>query len=146
LICFRLTAGKGSYSFNQSRPNVKAVLTTEYSNYDIDTMDLTDSARGAVEKKRKGPVLFSPESLMFERNKERHQFLRRLVGLALTPSAVAKGMPNIIASANDQLDHIPLTSKNNDVETDHPPMLVFGMCVFQNGYYSRALSLYMELY
>mmetsp|Transcript_24491 Transcript_24491/g.50391 ORF Transcript_24491/g.50391 Transcript_24491/m.50391 type:complete len:378 (+) Transcript_24491:624-1757(+) len=43
---------------------------------------------------------------MFERNKEKHQFLRRLVGLALTPSAVAKGYPNIIAAANAQLDYI----------------------------------------
>jgi len=50
--------------------------------------------------------LMATESLLFERNKKRHSYLRRLVGAALTPSAVAKAAPTLQSAAEEQVSRM----------------------------------------
>jgi len=50
--------------------------------------------------------LLPMESLLFERSKKRHSYLRRLVGAALTPAAVAKTAPVLQEAAEEQVDRM----------------------------------------
>ena len=50
--------------------------------------------------------LFGGESLLFVDDADRHKYLRRLVGSAITPEAVQAAMPMLIESATEQLDKI----------------------------------------
>merc|ERR1719410_75879 len=59
-----------------------------------------------------GGGLLPIRSLLFERNKSRHSYLRRLVGAALTPQAVEKAAPLLQASAEEQVDRV-LRNPNN---------------------------------
>ena len=67
--------------------------------------------------KRKRPVLFSANSVMFEADKGRHQFLRKLVGSAFTKKAVQRGMPKIVKAAKDQISRIKATGTGTETET-----------------------------
>jgi len=52
--------------------------------------------------------LFGGESLLFVSDPDRHRYLRRLVGQAITPEAIQSAMPLLIKSATDQIDKISL--------------------------------------
>lgn len=52
--------------------------------------------------------LFGGVSLLFETDKSRHQFLRRLVGQSLTPEKVALATPALVQSATEQIDTLTL--------------------------------------
>lgn len=65
---------------------------------------------------RSGPVvknflkLFGKSSLAFVRDAEKHAYLRRLIGQAMTPNAIDKVLPVLVKGANDQIDGIQLNS------------------------------------
>ena len=50
--------------------------------------------------------LLPTESLLFEQSKKRHSYLRKLVGMALTPGAVAQTAPTLQAASEFQMDKI----------------------------------------
>ena len=57
--------------------------------------------------------LMPTKSLLYEREKKRHAYLRRLVGAALTPRAVAKAAPTLQLAAEEQVSRM---LKNNHGE------------------------------
>jgi len=57
--------------------------------------------------------LLPTESLLFERSKKRHSYLRRLVGSALTPQAVGKTAPALQSAVEKQVDKIVEASSEN---------------------------------
>lgn len=60
--------------------------------------------------------LMPTRSLLFERSKSRHTYLRKLVGAALTPSAVAKSAPLLQSAAQEQVSKMLLANNNNNNE------------------------------
>jgi cytochrome P450 len=62
--------------------------------------------------------LFGRESLAAERSKDRHQFLRRLVGQPLAPAAVTSSIPVLQGMAMDQINCIWESCANGPVLMD----------------------------
>jgi cytochrome P450 len=60
--------------------------------------------RKLVPKKNTKPVVFGRNNLMFESNKDKHAFLRKLVGSAMTPQALKKALPTIQQTALDVIE------------------------------------------
>lgn len=58
--------------------------------------------------------LLPTESLLFERSKKRHSYLRRLVGAALTPQAVGKTAPALQSAVQKQVDKIVEAASSDD--------------------------------
>lgn len=56
--------------------------------------------------------LMPTKSLLFERSKSRHTYLRKLVGAALTPNAVAKTAPALQSAAEQQVSKMISTNTN----------------------------------
>lgn len=56
-----------------------------------------------AKKKRKKATLYSSNSVMFEHDREKHQYLRHLLGPAFTPQSVRKGINAIVLAAEEQL-------------------------------------------
>mmetsp|Transcript_20343 Transcript_20343/g.56587 ORF Transcript_20343/g.56587 Transcript_20343/m.56587 type:complete len:654 (+) Transcript_20343:239-2200(+) len=50
--------------------------------------------------------LMPTKALLFEQEKKRHSYLRRLVGAALTPAAVAQTAPNLQSAAEEQVSRM----------------------------------------
>mmetsp|Transcript_5272 Transcript_5272/g.6775 ORF Transcript_5272/g.6775 Transcript_5272/m.6775 type:complete len:572 (+) Transcript_5272:179-1894(+) len=95
--------------------NVNAILQTKKFNIASFESYASNSKKG--EKKKKKPkALFSSNSLMFEKDRKRHQFLRHLVGAAFTPHAVEQGMTNIVQAANQQISK--MKTKNTEKMED----------------------------
>jgi len=85
--------------------NVKAVLQSK--EFNIVSYDLgSDSSSQKTKKKKAGTAIFSSNSIMFEQDRQRHQFLRHLIGAAFTPQAVEEGMTNIVKAATQQLSKL----------------------------------------
>jgi len=59
--------------------------------------------------------LLPTESLLFEKSKKRHQYLRKLVGSALTPTAVAKTAPLLQKAADEQI--VKMEAAHNEGDT-----------------------------
>lgn len=60
--------------------------------------------------------LMPTRSLLFERSKSRHTYLRKLVGAALTPNAVAKSAPLLQSAAEEQLSKMLASQDNKNNE------------------------------
>ena len=100
--------GKPVVSVSGSK-NVNAVLQSK--KFNIAALDSGIGASSASSKHKKGKKkkrqsLFSANSIMFEKDRKRHQFLRHLVGAAFTPHAVQDGMAKIVQAANQQISRI----------------------------------------
>lgn len=80
--------------------NINAVLRNKKFNI----LSLGSKSQKAEKKKR--PQLYSSNSVMFEGDRDRHQFLRRLVGAAFKPHAVQDGMVKIVQAANQQIARV----------------------------------------
>ena len=78
---------------------LKDMLNSEFEPTGVSSMSAAGRERI---KARKRPTIIGPESLLAEGNKERHSQLRRLVGQALTPTAVAKSIPSLQMAAMEQ--------------------------------------------
>lgn len=63
-----------------------------------------------------GGVLFGTNNLMFERDKKKHSFLRKLVGSAMTPAALQKSVPVLEEIANKCIDQVLLQAKAGPVK------------------------------
>jgi len=74
--------------------NVKAAFNTEFKK--IRTGSLLKSFS----------KLFGESSLLFITDTEKHSYLRRLVGQAMTPEAINMAMPALVKGANEQIDLI----------------------------------------
>jgi len=90
--------------------NVDAVLRNKKFNIGPITPDsskgLPSSEGRRVKKKKKKPALFSSNSVMFERDRDKHRFLRRLLGTAFQPHAVEAGMAEIAQAADQQMTRV----------------------------------------
>lgn len=62
-----------------------------------------DDTKDRVQERRKQNALYSSNSVMFEKDTERHLFLRHLVGAAFLPNVVKKGMDTIVQAAKEQI-------------------------------------------
>jgi pentalenene oxygenase len=76
--------------------NIKGVLEDEFSPTGVNTMMVSKNL-GA---------LFGFESLLYEKDKMKHASLRRLVGSAMSPNAIAAAIPSIQAAADAQIAKI----------------------------------------
>lgn len=79
-------------------------LVQNVNNMEFSSLD--SRSTGAVKRMEKegyeeGQVVFGKNNLMFERNKDRHGFLRRLVGAAMTPQALKEALPTIQKTAEE---------------------------------------------
>ncbi|KAL7470714.1 hypothetical protein ACHAXS_010982 [Conticribra weissflogii] len=74
--------------------NVKAAFNTEFKKIRTGTLLKSFSK------------LFGESSLLFITDTEKHSYLRRLVGQAMTPEAINKAMPALVKGANEQIDLI----------------------------------------
>lgn len=90
--------------------NVNDVLKSK----NFDTSPFSDEKAG-MKRKKKRAVLFSSNSVMFENDRKKHQFLRRLMGAAFTPSAIQDGATKIVEAAREQLCSVK-NGKNVDME------------------------------
>jgi cytochrome P450 len=60
--------------------------------------------------------LFGSNNLMFEKDKKKHSFLRKLVGSAMTPAALQKSVPVLEEIANKCIDQVLLQAKAGPVK------------------------------
>jgi cytochrome P450 len=60
--------------------------------------------------------LFGTNNLMFERDKKKHSFLRKLVGSAMAPAALQKSVPVLEEIANKCIDQVLLQAKAGPVK------------------------------
>lgn len=51
-------------------------------------------------------AIFGTNNVMFERDKEKHSFLRRLVGSGMSPAALRQALPTIQQTANDSINQL----------------------------------------
>ncbi len=58
--------------------------------------------------------LLSTKSILFEPDKKRHSYLRRLVGAALTPAEVSRSAPNLQVAAEEQVSKMKAARDNNE--------------------------------
>ena len=79
--------------------NVKQVFSQEFNTVKTGTLSKGSTA------------LFGGTSLLFETDKSRHQFLRRLVGQSMTPEQVNLAIPALVKSATEQI---------NTLQTEEP--------------------------
>lgn len=92
--------------------NVNAVLQSKRFNIaSFDSWADSKSKTEKVPKKKKRAALYSSNSVMFESDRDRHKFLRRLIGVAFTPQSVKNGIANIIQSADEQIKRIQFMEK-----------------------------------
>lgn len=77
-----------------SGKELKSVLNKEFDGLTSSGVDLMDDG------------LMPMDCLLFERDKSRHSFLRRLVGSALTPSKVSQAIPTLQTAAEEQVRKI----------------------------------------
>lgn len=88
------------------------------------TPSSNDSTKEKLTKKKKKPVVFGRNNLMFERNREKHTFLRKLVGSAMTSQALKSSIPIMQQIAEDVIEREivwPLTmsdSRENQVKME----------------------------
>jgi len=81
---------------------------------------LTAGASSKKRLKESGDArMLGPESMIAEGNKQRHNQLRRLVGKALTPSAIAKSLPRLQNAAQEQVQGL-LRQQTLDMNTAIP--------------------------
>ena len=85
--------------------NIKTILQDEFDPNGINT-ELVGKSYTAI---------FGDQSILYEGDKTTHGFLRRLVGAAMTPSAINNAVPAIQMAANAQIDHL-LTQKTVKME------------------------------
>lgn len=87
-----------------------------------------EAVRKENERPEAMPAVFGIENLMFERNKERHAFLRKLVGSGMTPASVNRALPTIqqIASSSigRMLSQPESPIKMEDICTDYTMEIV----------------------
>jgi retinoid hydroxylase len=74
----------------------------------INNMEFTITGADVPKEKKKttSPQIFGNNNLMFETNKERHGFLRQLVGSAMTPLALKGALPTIQQTAENVLERL----------------------------------------
>ena len=84
--------------------NMNAILQNKKFNI-VSYVDETKSEPSAKRKKKR-PALFSSNSVMFEADRDRHQFLRHLIGAAFKPKAVQAAMPKLVEAADQQISTI----------------------------------------
>eukprot|EP00567_Pseudictyota_dubia_P002363 CAMPEP_0197464174 /NCGR_PEP_ID=MMETSP1175-20131217/63792_1 /TAXON_ID=1003142 /ORGANISM="Triceratium dubium, Strain CCMP147" /LENGTH=544 /DNA_ID=CAMNT_0043000119 /DNA_START=227 /DNA_END=1861 /DNA_ORIENTATION=+ len=93
--------------------NIKTALSREFEDDGINTMLLNDNWSD----------LFGGESVLYEGDKKKHASLRRLVGSAMSPSAIGTAVPAIQAVAERQVDSMLKLEgqvvKVEDVVTDY---------------------------
>jgi len=53
---------------------------------------------------RRASDIFGTESLLFSQDEKEHEFLRRLVGASMTPTAIAAAIPSLVHATNHQID------------------------------------------
>jgi len=85
--------------------NIQTILKDEFDPEGVNTEMLGDSYT----------QVFGDNSILYESDKTTHGFLRRLVGAAMTPTAVTNAVPAIQQAANDQVDEM-LTQKTVKME------------------------------
>lgn len=73
---------------------LKALLGTEFDPAGIETVG------------RDGASLLGNDSLLIEKNRERHAFLRKLVGQTMTPTAIGKSFPSLQQAAEEQAERM----------------------------------------
>ena len=83
--------------------NVKAILNKEFE---------PNGLRSAT---RRSSSLGTGASIISEQDKSRHQFLRRLIGQAITPAAVAKSYDTLQQAAQETVDKMLTASANGPV-------------------------------
>jgi len=76
--------------------NVRTALRREFEEDGINTVTVNDNF----------DEFFGGESILYEGDKKTHTFLRRLVGGAMSPSAISAAVPAIQAVADRQVDSI----------------------------------------
>mmetsp|Transcript_4250 Transcript_4250/g.12208 ORF Transcript_4250/g.12208 Transcript_4250/m.12208 type:complete len:579 (-) Transcript_4250:143-1879(-) len=82
--------------------NVNSVLKGKK----FDVLSITPDPTSKKKKKKKREVLFSSDSVLFENDRKKHQFLRRLMGKAFTTSAIQDATAKIVEIATEQLDTV----------------------------------------
>lgn len=90
--------------------NIKTVLNDEFDPNGVNTELVGESYT----------QVFGNQSIIYESDGKTHGFLRRLVGAAMTPAAVANAVPAIQKAANEQIDIMSskATVKMEDVCND----------------------------
>jgi cytochrome P450 len=63
-----------------------------------------------------GGEVFGTNNLMFEKDKRKHSFLRKLVGSAMTPAALRNSVPVLEEIANKYIDQVLLQAKAGPVK------------------------------
>ena len=93
---------------------------------EVNNLEFTKTGAGSTvydnREKKERPRVFGTDNLNFERKKERHVFLRRLVGSAMTPLALKDALPTIVDTANQVIDQCMTNStviKMEDVCVDY---------------------------
>lgn len=83
--------------------NIKSLLKNEFKDdHGIGTFMIGNHNMGKI---------FGENMLLYENNNEKHGMLRRLVGTAMTPSAIAAGIPSIQERATYQVDQMLSTNE-----------------------------------
>lgn len=83
--------------------NVNDVLQNK--KFNISSMGQSDDNIGGKGKEKRND-LYSSNSVMFETDKERHLFLRHLIGAAFSPNAVKQGIGKIVQAAEEQIAEV----------------------------------------
>ena len=84
--------------------NIKKLLNTEFD---------PDGIQNGVQPSG----ILNENSMLAETDRRKHAYMRRLVGAAMTPAAVAAAVPNLRAAADRQVDRMLTNGKANAEET-----------------------------
>jgi len=84
--------------------NIKALLNTEF---DADGIQNGVNPSGILDE----------NSMLAEKDRKTHSYMRRLVGAAMTPAAVTAAVPNLRAAADKQVDRMLADGTANSEET-----------------------------
>jgi cytochrome P450 len=82
--------------------NIKSLLKNEFKDDGIGTFMIGKQNIGKI---------FGENMLLYENNNEKHSMLRRLVGTAMTPGAIAAGIPSIQERANYHINEMLKTNQ-----------------------------------
>jgi len=102
---WKFTFFRKSFAVVNGMDTVRGVLESEFQSPGIKTIENSNDIMGN-------------QSLLLEQDKKRHSSLRRLVGNAMTPAAVAEAVPSLQASASAAID-----SALSTIDTSSPKIV-----------------------
>jgi len=117
--------------------NMEFTNATEAADTDLQPFE-NEKESAAKKKKDDRPRIFGSNNVMFERNKERHDFLRRLVGSAMTPQALKEALPTIQKTAQATIESEILNGQK--VVKMENVCVDFTMAIVQNQFLGIQLS------